>query len=219
MDKEPDGQGAFFLLFRYDPTKKRTKPSPSIAEASTAYVPDGRPSIFAYLFTYSVLIKIRSNERVGMRLAVLMTAFVPVSGWQVPKSSSRPEHNDVVSDRMWLVFCVSCVVLLLAGCTANERRISHVGSGLHQALLGPRQLVMVICGTFPLVNWLHGRLLRWPSTTPFYQRNKWTSQAARCRKASSERHPLKLRFARVDGLGLTHAALRSAVVGGGAGRL
>ena len=107
--EEPDGQGVFFLLVRYGSVKKTTNNKST--DASTAYVPDGRPSIFRYFLSYSVLIRVRFSKCVGMGLALFMTSFVPVSGWHVPVIGSKLEQANEDSDRMWLAFCVSCVVL------------------------------------------------------------------------------------------------------------
>ena len=132
-------------------------------------MPVGRPSfLYVYLVSYSVLSKIRSSERVVVQLAMLITSAVPVNGWHMPESGSRMEQGSDDHVQWWLVFCLSCVALLMSGCTANVRRI---------ALVSTSQLMMVGCGVVPVVQWLVGML-----SDP--QRYDKASQADGFRKAS-----------------------------------
>ena len=109
-----------------------------------------------------MLIKIRSNEGVGVRLALIMTSLVPVSGWHRPELGSEPEYTDEGNDRRWLVFCMSYSVLFFAACTADERRYVPVCNWL----------VVDVCVMFLFIIWLHGRLPKWQRTTPVPRRNE-----------------------------------------------
>ena len=135
-------------------------------DAPTAYVPGGRPSFYFYSLTYIVLISVRIMVKAGscskcvgkqrlrvfqhdrMRLALCMTSIVvypicgaaePSSGWSsVPVIVGKLKQADEDSDRNWLAVCLACVVLLLTGGTANERRVGLVVGWLYNAMMVAR---------------------------------------------------------------------------------